>query len=343
MEEVSSGSQMVKIRNFERGFIATHLINLGSKLNLFETLNGSKEGIASQELAVALGLHEPYVKVWCRTAYHYGILDCDEQEKFRLQPHLGDILGDRSHLKNYLANIAVSVDCVGKLVEDFPDYYRTGQIVENPYTCEVSKAVSETTKNMHLAFAFMIFPKNEALRQKLDQGARLLEIGCGQGALLTQLAQAFGNSTFVGVDPDNHGIEAARNKIGQMGLSDRVSVENIGGEDLRYDGEFDIVLMVVSLHEVRPDVRHRVVEKAYQALKTGGQIIILDFPYPSKIEDFRNPMYDMAILEQFFEICLGFVHLNTQERNEMLAKAGFKDLLQMAIGKGMFELVTATK
>jgi ubiquinone/menaquinone biosynthesis C-methylase UbiE len=343
MEEVSSGSQMAKIRNFERGFIATHLINLGSKLNLFEKLNTGKEGTAPQDLAASLSLHEPYVRAWCQTAYHYGILDCGENEKFRLQPHLGEILGDRAHFKNYLANIELSVDCIGKLIEEFPDPYRTGGMLESSYTPEISKAVSETTKNMHLAFAFMIFPKNEALRQKLDQGARVLEIGCGRGALLTNLAQPFGKSTFVGVDPDSHGIEAARDKIAQMGLSERVSVENMGGEELQYEEEFDIVLMVVSLHEVRPEVRHRVLGKAYQALKTGGQIIILDFPYPSKIEDFRNPMYDMAILEQFFEICLGFVHLNTQERNEMLAKAGFKDLQHMAIGKGMFELVTATK
>jgi ubiquinone/menaquinone biosynthesis C-methylase UbiE len=343
MEEASAGSQMAKIRNFERGFIATHLLNLGAKLNLFEKLNTGKEGTTSQDLAASLSLHEPYVRAWCQTAYHYGILDCDEQERFKLQPHMGDILGDRSHFKNYLANITLSVDVVGKLLEDCPAYYKSGRIFDNSYTPEVSKAVSETTKNMHMAFAFMVFPKNEPLRQKLDQGAKLLEIGCGRGVLLTQLAQAFGNSTFVGVDPDGHGIDAARNKIAQMGVGERVCVENMGGEDLQYEEEFDLVLMVVSLHEVRPEVRHRVVEKAYRALKSGGQVIVLDFPYPSKIEDFRNPMYDMAILEQFFEICLGFVHLNTQERNEMLAKAGFKDLLQMAVGKGMFELVTATK
>lgn len=343
MEDVSAGSQMAKIRNFEKGFIATHLINLGSKLNLFETLNAGKEGMTSQDLAASLSLHEPYVTAWCRTAYHYGILDCDEQEKFRLQPHLGDILADRSHFKNYLANITLSVDLVGKLVEQFPQYYKTGGTLDSSYTPEVSKAVSETTKNMHLAFAFMIFPKNEDLRQRLEEGAKLLEIGCGRGMLLTQLAQAFGKSVFVGVDPDAHGIEAAKRRIVKGGLSERVSVENIGGEDLQYENEFDMVLMVVSLHEVRPEVRQKVVESAYRALKPGGQIIILDFPYPGTIEDFRNPMYDMAILEQFFEICLGFVHLNTQERNEMLARAGFTNLQHMAIGKGMFELVTAAK
>ena len=36
MEEHSSGKQMAKIGNFEKGFMATHLINLGAKLGLLE-------------------------------------------------------------------------------------------------------------------------------------------------------------------------------------------------------------------------------------------------------------------------------------------------------------------
>ena len=72
--------------------------------------------------------------------------------------------------------------------------------------------------------------------------------------------------------------------------------------------------------------------------------MILDFPsYPSKLEDFRNPMYDFAILDQFFEVCAGFRHLNLQEQNEMLTKVGFKDIQRMSVGKGMFEFVAATK
>jgi ubiquinone/menaquinone biosynthesis C-methylase UbiE len=314
MDELTSKTQMAKIRGFEKGFMAAHLINLGAKVGVFEALHERSEG-----------------------------MDWEKPGKFKLQPHLGEILGDRSHFKNYLANIALSVDLVGKMFDEFPQYYRSSQVMEDVYTPEASKAVAQTTKNMHLAFAFMILPKNEELRHKLEHGVKVLEIGCGRGALIIQLAKAFGNSTFVGVDPDSYGIEDARSKIAKMGLGDRVSVENIGGQDLRYEEEFDMVLMVVTLHEIHPGIRQKVVEKAFQALRPGGQIVILDFPFPSTIEDFRNPLYDMAILEQFFEICFGFVHLNNEERNEMLMQVGFRDLKHMPIGKGMFELVTAIK
>jgi len=206
MEEITAKSQMAKIRNFEKGFFATNLINIGAKLGLFEALNKEKEGTTIPELASKLGLHEPYLKIWFQTAYHFEILDCDNQGRFRLQPFLDEILGDKSHFRNYLANIALSVDIVGQGMKDAPDYFRTGKTMEIYNTLEFSKAAYEPTKNIHLAFLFMILPKDEHLKQMLEQGIRFLDIGCGNGSLITQLAQVFQNSIFVGVGPDNYGI-----------------------------------------------------------------------------------------------------------------------------------------
>jgi len=343
VEKDLSKDQMAKIRNFEKGFIATHLINMGAKLGLFDALNEAKEGMTIPNLASKLGLHEPYLKIWCQTAYHFEILDCDDNNRFKLQPSLDEILGDKSHFKNYLGNIALAVDILGKFFEEYPEYFRTGKILENTYTPEVSKAVSQTTKNIYLAFFFMIFPKNDHLKQMLERGIRFLDIGCGRGGLIIQLAKAFRNSTFVGVDLDSYGIEEAEKMISELGLEERVSVKNIGGRDLPYNNEFDMASMVVTLHEIHPDIRMKVVEKVYQTLKSDGQLLILDFPYPDKLEDFRNPAHDHAILEQFFEICSGFIHISMVEQNEMLTKVGFKSIKRMPIGKGMFELITATK
>ena len=343
MEEFSPKTQMAKIRNFEKGFIATHMINVGAKVGIFEALNEEKEGLTGSDLASKLGLHKPYLKVWCRTAYHFEILDSDDQGKFKLQSFFDEILGDKNHFRNYLANITVDVDLVGKGMLNAPDYLRNGEIMESYHEPESSMAVYETTKNIYLAFLFMIFPKNEQLKELLDKGIKFLDIGCGNGTLIIQFAQAFANSQFVGVCPDIHGIEAAKTTISQMGLDERVSVENIGGEKLPYKDEFDMVSMIVTLHEIPPEVREKAIDKAYQALKKGGYLLILDFPYPSKLDDFRNPIYDYGILDQFYEMCIGNIHLNNDERNKILSRAGFKNIQQMPIGKGMFDFITATK
>ena len=101
--------------------------------------------------------------------------------------------------------------------------------------------------------------------------------------------------------------------------------------------------MVVTLHEIPPPFRKKALENAYRALKQDGYLLVLDFPYPSKLEDFRNPLYNYGVLDQFYEICAGSVHLTSEQQEEILSAAGFKNIQRMPIGKGMFEFISATK
>ena len=94
MGEISAKAQMAKVREFEKGFMATHLINLGAKLGIFEALNENRNGLTVPVLAAKLGIHEPYLKIWCQTAYHFEILDSDEEGRYTLQPYFDEILGD---------------------------------------------------------------------------------------------------------------------------------------------------------------------------------------------------------------------------------------------------------
>ena len=110
MGEINAKAQMAKVRGFEKGFMATHLINLGARLGVFEALLEEKDGLTVPVLAAKLGVHEPYLKIWCQTAYHFELLDSDAEGRFMLQPFLDEILGDRNHFRNYLANIAMDVD-----------------------------------------------------------------------------------------------------------------------------------------------------------------------------------------------------------------------------------------
>jgi ubiquinone/menaquinone biosynthesis C-methylase UbiE len=344
MEEVSAKTQLEKIRGFEKGFMATHLIHMGAKAGIFEKLNAEKEqGLSVAELARALGLHEPYLKLWCQTAYHFRILDCDSRGNFKLQPFLDEILGDRSHFRNYLPNIAVDVELVGKAMLEAAEYFKTGRTLEAFSDPTVSRAAYATTKNIYLAFIFMIFPKNEHLKRQLEQGIDYLDIGCGNGTLITQLAAAFPNSRFVGIGPDPHGLTEAKATIAQSRLQDRVSVAHVGGEKITYANQFDMASMVVTLHEIRPDLREAVVNNAYRALKTGGSILILDFPYPNELTDFRDPIYDYGIMDQFYETFMGSVHLTSAEQTQLLARAGFENIQRRPVGKGMFDFITASK
>jgi ubiquinone/menaquinone biosynthesis C-methylase UbiE len=341
--EVNSKTQMAKIRGFEKGFMATHFINIGDKVGILEALYHNKEGLTVSELATKLDLHEPYLKIWCQTMYHFEILDCNEHGSFSLQPFLDEILGEKGNYKNYLGNISLDVDVIGKRMPEVPACFRSGSNLIAYDDLKTSQLVYETTKNIYLAFLFIILPQNDHLKQLLDEGIKFLDIGCGDGALIINLAHSFPNSRFVGISPDLFGISAAEEKISQCGLEDRISVRSMSGEALDFRDEFNMIIMAVTLHEIDLNVRNEVVQKAYDALIPGGYLLILDFPFPSKIEDFRDPIYDYGILDQSYEMCMGTEHLSSIEQDEILGKAGFKDIQRMPVGRGMLDFITATK
>ncbi len=341
MNEVNAKSQFAKIRNFEKGFMSIHLIDIGSKLGIFEVLNDAKNGISINDLSSKLNLHEPYVRIWCQTAYHFEIIDCDDNGNFKLQPFLDELLGDRSNVKNYLSNISL-ISFAGQGMKDASALFKNGGVVESYNTPHFSEIVYTASKNIYLVYLFMILPKNEKLKQLLDNGIRFLDIGCGNGNLIIQLAQHFKKSSFAGINPDVHGVREGENTISELKI-DNVRLERLGGEKIDYIEEFDMVNMAVTLHELPPAIRPSIIENVFRALKSGGHILILDFPYPGNIKDFRNPQYEYGIFDQFYEAFIGTVHLSTEEQTALLIEKGFKNIERIQIGKGMFEFVTAEK
>jgi len=345
MEEMSFKSQEAKIRNFERGYRAIHVINMGLRLGIFQALHLVLEGMTVKDLALRLMLHEPYLKVWVQTAYHFEILDCDDTGRFRLQPHIAEVLGIESHLNHVPTQTPFTEKSEAEEVFDASIYnfIRTGRSYNKVRSLELSRAASEATKSVYQVFLSMILPKYNNLEQMLKQGIRFLDIGCGDGNLVIQLAHVFSQSQFVGIDPDIYGIERAEATVSDMGLENRVSFEVMGAEELLNNNEFDMVCMVATLHEILPEIRTQALEKAYGALKKGGQLLVLDFPYPDNLEDFRNPRYEYGIIEQYFEVANGIVHLGAEEQNQLLHEVGFQNIRRMDVGEGMFDFITATK
>jgi len=333
MTKVTVRTKFEKLNQFRKGFIATHLIDIGRELGIFEVLkDAKKKGLTVSEIAEILGLHEPYLKIWCQTAYFFEILDYDQEGRYKLERFIDKLLADETYILYLLQVFNLYVNIEGDRLKTAAKYYKNGGIAEE-YSPERSKIVANSSKRANLMFPTFLkqHPQGNSILQTLEQGTKFLDIGCGSGILIIHLAESFQNSKFVGIDPIKHGIRTAQNKIQELGLEDRVSVECLGGQDLPYENEFGLISMIITLHEIYPDNRYNLLEKAFQALKKDGQLIIFDFSYPDKMEDFRNPNYELGIIDQFFETSLGTKHINVQEQNEMLTNVGFKDIQRKSL------------
>jgi ubiquinone/menaquinone biosynthesis C-methylase UbiE len=343
MVEITSKEQLAKVRSYEKGYFATRLIGIGNELGLFEKIDAAENGITTSDLAKQLSLHEPYVKIWCQTAYSWELLDYDDNGKIRLPPGLNEVLVDKTNPRNYAGNINLTIKGLGPLFDKYPEFFKSGERLFMYTDPEVGKATATVTQNFFPIVNKAIIPKIEGLQEKLEVGAKLLDIGCGLGVLMSKLAQTYKNSSFVGVDPDENGIKEARRIFKESGVEDRVSAECLGGESIDYNEEFDAATMMVVLHEIYTDVRSKAVENVYQALKKDGKLIIWDHAFPSNIEDFRNPLYEYGVVDEWYEVPFGNIHQTAAEVDHMLSDCGFKDINRFPMGKGMFEIVVASK
>ncbi len=327
MKNVNFRSQTAKIQGFNKGFLATYLINIGNESGIFEALKNAKNGLTIGELATNLALYEPYVKIWCNTAYFFEILDCDNENRFKFQPFLDKILGDKSDFRNRLSFIKLTVSVFGERMKVAPELYKSGNRIDD-FTAQHSDLVAQSTKPIHILMRNFISQdsRNSHIKQKLDQGIEYLDIGCGGGNFIIQLAKMFKNSKFIGIDADNHEIEMATKEIAELKLGDQISVECLKGQDIQFDNRFGIVSLVAILHELPADIRLNIVKKAYQALKNNGVLMIFDFSYPEKIEDLRNPNYEQAIIHQFIDTLLDTNVLTAQQLDAILTDVGFKDI-----------------
>lgn len=92
-------------------------------------------------------------------------------------------------------------------------------------------------------------------------GERILDLGCGDGALTEKLA-AMG-CTVVGVDASANFVEAAR----AHGIDARIA----DGERLSFDGEFDAVFSNAALHWMKR--ADDAIDGVWRALKPGGRFV----------------------------------------------------------------------
>ena len=92
-------------------------------------------------------------------------------------------------------------------------------------------------------------------------GERILDLGCGDGALTVKLVEA--GATVVGVDTSAEMLAAARQKS--------LDVQPMDGQALTFAGEFDAVFSNAALHWMtRP---RDVVAGVARALKPGGRFV----------------------------------------------------------------------
>ncbi len=112
----------------------------------------------------------------------------------------------------------------------------------------------------------------------LKDGDLAVEVGCGTGALLCDLARAVGASgQVIGVEPQTALAEAARQKIAAEGVSEIATVKNESAEYLSVESETAAACLAqtVLIHLPEQLLQNALAEMA-RVVRRGGRVISCD-------------------------------------------------------------------
>ncbi|MGH8948216.1 MAG: SAM-dependent methyltransferase, partial [Acidimicrobiia bacterium] len=312
--------QVSKLYDLIAGYHATHMIEIGHKLGAWAALT-EVPGLTSAELASRLATDDFYTDVLCRTAFAFEILDRDGAG-WRMGPHFEQILGDPESSFYLAAAAGVHME-VGKDYPDYLSHFREGTI--RPYQEHdeaFMREVAEALKALPRIFLDLVLPQLPILGQRLEEGGRVLDVGCGGGWAVVQIAERFPGVSCLGIDVEPYSVGLAQQLISDRGLAERCEARVMTVDDLDEEGTFDVATSFLVVHEIAPDLKPGAFAAVARALKRGGYFLIFDEVYPVTDDALRTMPTRFAALAQWYELTWGNVVDTRTGLEELCNQAG---------------------
>jgi arsenite methyltransferase len=115
---------------------------------------------------------------------------------------------------------------------------------------------------------------------------RVLDLGCGRGAVLLIAAKLLPRGNAVGVDiwradQTGNSMQATLANVDAEGVADRVELHTRDMTDLQFpDESFDLVVSNLAIHNLPDnDARRAAIDEAVRVLRPGGHAVIADLGF----------------------------------------------------------------
>ncbi len=321
------GEQLVDMMN--KGALSL-MISIGHRTGLFDTM--SKLPFArSEEIATKAELNERYVREWLGAMVAGRIVDYDQESRSYHLPSEHAALLTRESASDNIATLTQYIAELGSVESKIVDCFREGGGVpyeEFPRFHEVM--AEDSGQSVIPALETHIIPLVPGLEKKLQSGIKVLDVGCGRGKALMQLAERYPQSSFYGYDISAAPIEWARAETQRRRLlSLNFAIKDAAS--IQAEEEFDVVFTFDSIHDQKEP--KTVLRNIQRALRSDGVYLMQDIDMNSEVgENLDHPigpllytiscMHCMSVSLSQDGAGLGAAW-GVQLAQEMLAEAGF--------------------
>jgi SAM-dependent methyltransferase len=329
---------MDKLNGFLGQFVAdlgatvhTGMVVIGEKLGLYKAL--AEGPISSQQLARKTGTDERYVREWLASQAAGGYVTYDERtHEFSLSQEQAFTLANEdspAYLPGAFELALGSLAAVPRIAESFLTGEGMGWHEHADGVFHGCEKFFRPGYAANLVSSWI--PSLHGVKQKLEAGARVADVGCGKGASTILLAQAFPNSRFFGFDYHDKSIEAARESARRNGVDDRVTFSVATAKNFPGRG-YDLVAVFDCLHDMGDPIG--AAAHVRQSLAPDGSWMIVEPFAHDQLKDNLNPrgrmFYSFSTLlctpcsrSQEVGLCLG-AQAGEARIRDVVSAAGFE-------------------
>jgi 2-polyprenyl-3-methyl-5-hydroxy-6-metoxy-1,4-benzoquinol methylase len=324
------GGQMLEILN--HGALAL-MVSIGHRTGLFDVM-ATQGAETSDAIAQRSGLDERYVREWLGALVTGGIVEYEPETRcYRLPPEHASVLTRAARPEN-MAATAQWIGVLGAVESEIVRCFAVGGGVPyEKYERFHAVMAEESDQTVVAVLLDAILPAAPGLVARLEAGIDVLDVGCGSGRALIEMARAYPRSRFVGFDLSEEAVTAGRENARESELSnlrfEAKDVSTLGDSD-----RFDLVTAFDAIHDqAHPDV---VLAGISGALRPDGVFLMQDIGGSSHVhEDRDHPaapfLYTISCMHcMTVSLAQGGAGLGAMWGEElacrMLAEAGFGDV-----------------
>ena len=310
------------------GAFSIALAFLGDRLGLYRVL-ALLGPSTSSELAQQAGLKERWVLEWLRQQTAARILT-HAGGRFELTAEAAELFS-REESPFFAGGVFGAVIGLLETLDDVEDSFRTG--IGGTYDT-LGKTFAAGLERMFAPFfrtllVPQVLPRLDGLVEKLEQGARVADVGCGAGVALVAMAQAFPRSDFRGFDNSRIALgRAAENKA-------RAGVENLHFHDtthqrLEEDQSYDFITTFDCIHDMTHPVE--TIGAIYRSLKPDGTWFVSDIHGHPTFEENLSEQPLSGMFYGFSVLCCMRSALSTED-GAGLGTLGFTETVARAVAE----------
>jgi SAM-dependent methyltransferase len=262
------------------------LMYLGDTLGLYRAMAGAGP-LTSAEVAERTGTHERYVREWLNNQAASGIVEyAPADATYELSDEAAQLWADESS-PSFLGGWVELIASLWADADKLAEVFRSGEgIAWGDHDPRLHRGVRRFFAPLYRRSLVQEWiPSLDGVDDRLRQGAKVADVGCGHGISTIILAEAYPNSTFVGYDSHRESVDAAEKAAAEAGVSDRVRFEVADATSFGDTG-FDLVCFFDALHDMGDPVG--AAAHARSSLVEGGAVMLVEPAAGDRVEDNLN-------------------------------------------------------